>query len=149
MEQATAKVVESVNQKVSDFRESALREKNIIMHGADEAEGGLDRRTEDTEFVSNFLNSLIQTPLVSRLGPRKKNTNDNVETEVKLPRPKRVTMSDVDTKRTVIKKLSKLRDVEETNAYKKLSFKHDMSKSEREANKEKLAEAERLSDKEK
>lgn len=52
MEQATAKVVESVNQKVSDFRESALREKNIIIHGADEAEEGLDRRTEDTEFVS-------------------------------------------------------------------------------------------------
>lgn len=79
MEQATAKVVESVNQKVSDFRESALREKNIIIHGVDEAEEGLDRRTEDTE----------------------------------------------------------------------LSFTHDMSKSEREANKEKLAEAKRLNDEEK
>ena len=47
MEQATAKVVESVYQKVSDFRVSALREKNIIIHGADEAEEGLARRTED------------------------------------------------------------------------------------------------------
>ena len=45
--------------------------------------------------------------------------------------------------------MSKLRDVEETNAYKKLSVTHDMSKSEREANKEKLAEAKRLNDEEK
>ena len=46
MEQATAKVVESVNQKVSDFRDSALCEKNIIIHWVDEseAEESLERR---------------------------------------------------------------------------------------------------------
>ena len=46
MEQATAEVVESVKQNVSDFRDSALREKNIIIHWVDEseAEKGLERR---------------------------------------------------------------------------------------------------------
>ena len=48
-----------------------------------------------------------------------------------------------------MKKLSKLRNVEETNLYKRLSVKHDMSKSEREANKEKVAEAKKLNDEEK
>ena len=145
MEQATAKIVESVNQKVSDFRDSALREKNIIIHEVDEseAEEGLDKRSEDTEFVINFF-EFIETDTtcikkVIRLGPRKKNKDDNVETEVKLPRPLRVTMSDVDAKQTFMKKLSKLGDVEETNVYKRLSVTYDMSKSEREANKEQEA----------
>ena len=48
-----------------------------------------------------------------------------------------------------MKKLSKLRNVEETNLYKRLSVTHDMSKSEREANKEKVAEAKKLNDEEK
>lgn len=34
------------------------QQKNIIIHGADEAEEGLDRRTEDTEFVINFFEFL-------------------------------------------------------------------------------------------
>ena len=48
-----------------------------------------------------------------------------------------------------MKKLSKLGDVEETNVYKRLSVTHDISKSERKANREKLAEAKELNDEEK
>ena len=71
--------------KVSDFRDSALREKNTIIHGADEseAEESLKRRTEDTEFVSNFLEFLETDTTcikkVIRIGPRKKNSDDNVD----------------------------------------------------------------------
>ena len=103
--------------------------------------------------MSNFLEFLETDTTcikkVIRLGPRKKNSDDNLETEVKLPRPLRVPMSDVNAKQTVMRTLSKLRDDEETNAYKKLSVTHDMSKSKREANKEKLAEAKKLNDEEK
>ena len=58
---------------------------------------GKSGEEEDTEFVSNFFEFLETDTMcikkVTRLGPRKKNTDDNVETEVKLPRPLRVTLT--------------------------------------------------------
>lgn len=54
-----ANVVETVNQTVSDFRDSALRKKNISINGVPEAQAdeGTVRKLADTEFVSSFLNT--------------------------------------------------------------------------------------------
>lgn len=57
-----------------------------------------------------------------------------------------MTMVDTDSKQLVMKSLNKLKHEDEDSIYRKLSVTYDMSKSEREINKEKLKEAKELND---
>ena len=97
-----AMVEESVNQKVTDMRDSTMREKNIIIHGVQESpsEEGQQRKDYDNEFVSKFFNYLEgdceNVKKVIRLGARK-HGKDNIGTNSR-PRPIRITMCDVDAK---------------------------------------------------
>ena len=154
--EAAAKVVESVNQKVSDLRDSALREKNIIIFGAAESEAdeGKDRQVEDTNFVNSLFDFLDSdnnnVKKVTRLGRRRKEdeNSDSTDTQNDLkPRPIRVILKDAEAKQELLKKLSKLKSLDESDPLKKLSITQDMSKSEREANKLKLQEAKDLNEK--
>ncbi|CAC5420387.1 unnamed protein product [Mytilus coruscus] len=166
--EAAAKVVESVNLKDSDSRDTES-----------EADEGKYRQVEDTNFMNSlfdfleFDNNSIKK--VTRLGRcRKKKANSysidtqNGETSELKPRPIRVTLKDADVKQEMMKKLSKLKSLEHVKELdpliklsttqdmsksereaNKLSITQDMSKSEREANKLKLQEAKDVNDKDK
>ena len=53
-------IQEAVNKKVSEFRESSTREKNIIIYGVQELEStdSVKRKQADTEFVEEICSIL-------------------------------------------------------------------------------------------
>ena len=70
---------------------------------------------------------------VVRIGKRVENADK--------PRPMKVTINDIETKKKLMKNLTKLKNVEETSEFANISVAHDMTKSERDLNKAKIAEA--------
>lgn len=60
------------------------------------------------------------------------------------PRPVKVTFKNLEEKKTLMKNLHKLRGIEEDSPYSNISVSHDMTKSEREANKTMIDEAKKM-----
>ena len=128
-----------------------MREKNIIIHGVNEIDSSKPsvRKQKDTKFVTNlaeFLdNDEICIKSVVRIG--KKKTSNKVDVSDDLlngdeilvdgasessvhtkPRPMKVTFTNTDVKKSFMKQLSKLKDVDESSPFNNISISHDMTK---------------------
>jgi hypothetical protein len=65
------------------------------------------------------------------------------------PRPMKVTFTHTDVKKSFMKQLSKLKDIDESSPFKNISISHDMTKNERDQNKAMFEETKRLNTEEK
>lgn len=133
----------SVELSVSEIRDSSRREKNVVIHGV--REPGEDspsaRKDSDTKYVSDLIDFLEADndsfTSVVRLGNRK--------TETDRPRPIKIVFKSVDSKKSLMKKLSKLKSVDDNSKFYRISVTHDMTRTEREMNKTKVEEARDMS----
>lgn len=137
-------IAQTVEKKVSEIRESTIREKNIIIYGISETSDKIPavRKENDTRYVEQLTNFLDITcegyENVIRLGKR--------EEKAEKPRPLKVTFKSTDDKKYFMKNLSKLKGIDENGPFTKIGLTHDMTKSEREANKPKLNEIKEKND---
>ena len=168
----TEVIEETVNKKVSEIRESTMREKNIIIHGVNEIDSSEPsvRKQNDTKFVTNLAEFLDndETCIKSVVRIGKKKTSNKVDVPDDLlngdeilidgesessvhtkPRPMKVTFTNTDVKKSFMKQLSKLKDVDESSPFKNISISHDMTKNERDQNKAMFEETKRLNTEEK
>ena len=129
---------------MSEIRESTIREKNIIIYGISETNDKIPavRKESDTRYVeqlTNFLDINCEGyENVIRLGKSEEKTEK--------PRPLKVTFKTTDDKKCFMKNLSKLKGIDENSPFTKLGVTHDMTKSEREANKAILNETKEKND---
>ena len=123
-----------------------------------------------TKFITNLAelleNDEICIKYVVRIG--KKKTSNKVDVPVDLlngdvrlvdgesesnvhtkSRPMKVTFANTDVKKSCMKQLSKLKDVDESSPFKNISISHDMTKNERDQSKAMLEETKRLNTEEK
>ena len=163
----TEVIEETVNKKVSEIRESTIREKNIIIHGLNEIDSSEPsvRKQKDTKFVTNLAEFLDNDEICikSVVRIRKKKTSNKVDVPDDLlngdeilvdgesessihnkPRPMKVTFTNTNVKKSFMKQLSKLKDVDESSPFKNISISHDMTKNERDQNKAMFEETKRL-----
>lgn len=153
-------IEETVEKKVSEIRESTLREKNIIIHGAKEVDNKDPkiRKEVDTDYVHNLTNFLDSdekaVKSVIRIGKRTemagaKNKNDEQSETLEAsgnqiktrPRPMKVSFSNTEAKVNFMKNLNKLREIDDSSQFHGISVAHDMTKAERDHNKELTGEA--------
>ena len=128
-----------INEKVMEIRQSSDREKNLIIYGMEEStvKESAKRKEADTAVV-HALADFIETEKshvvnVVRIGKVSDVAADD-DSEKRKPRPVKVTMTDANSKKHFLKQLPKLRDASPSNAFRKMSVTHDMTKEEREAN---------------
>lgn len=137
-------IAQTVEKKVSEIRESTIKEKNIIMYGISETNDKIPavRKESDTRYVEQLTTFLDinceRYENVIRLGKSGEKTEK--------PRPLKVTFKTTDDKKCFMKNLSKLKGIDENSPFTKIGVTHDMTKSEREANKAKLNEAKEKND---
>ncbi|VDH98370.1 Hypothetical predicted protein [Mytilus galloprovincialis] len=117
-------IKEALNKKVSDIRESSIREKNIIIHGIDEV---TDKEFDNSSIVN-----------VTRLGKKKESDDDLGDIK---PKPLKMIWADNESKRTFMKQLSYLKGIYEESPFYGFSVTHDMTKEERDENRKKILEA--------
>lgn len=150
-------IEETINSKVSEIRDSAAREKNIIVFGIDESEAteASERKEDDTNVMIDLFKAVEVDPdtikNVVRLGKKKKPEDFEAEGEIQVAkaRPVKVTLLNVESKQLLMKSLSKLKNTPPESKLRNLSVTHDMSQAERDKNKEKVLEAKALNEKEK
>ena len=135
---------ETVLATVKDCRDSINRESNFIMFRVEELDSDepLEQKENDVKFVNDFLYCIdareVEVANVTRIGARSKNKNE------KKDRPIKVTCKSAEQKREVMRKVVNLKFITEGSVherFKKVSVSHDMSKAERQVNKQKLTEA--------
>lgn len=135
----SSNIEKSVEMSVSEIRDSSRREKNVIIHGVRESpEDSPDaRKEEDSKYVSDLINFVEAErdsfSSVVRLGRKKDDSNK--------PRPLKVVFKTVDSKKSLMKNLSKLKSTNSSSIFHKISVTHDMTLAEREMNKSKVEEA--------
>ena len=135
-------IQEAVNKKVSEFRESSTREKNIIIYGVQELEStdSVERKQADTEFVEEICSILEgesdSIKNVVRIGKWAATSESDNE---KKPRPMKVCLNSVDSKKKLMKNLSKLKHAPEK--FRKVNIADDMTREERLLYKAKVQEA--------
>ena len=139
---------EKVNKKISEIRDSSNRERNIIIFGVKEpiSDAVQDRKKEDTDFVTELAEAIdtdsTKVQNVVRIGKRKE---ENDSDGPHRPRPIKVSMEDVDSKKRFMRNIYKLKQPDtqsvSNEVYSRISVAHDMTPDEREANKKKIQEA--------
>lgn len=111
------------------------RKKNVIIHHVAESE---DNKRDDTEFLSNLKTELgvneADIDKVVRLGEKKEESDK--------PRPMKVVFDTEKSKKAFMSKLGKLADA--PDKFKNISVAHDMSKEEREVNRQLVEKAKKL-----
>jgi len=148
-------IEESINSKVSEIRDSASREKNVIIHGFPESSASDTsvRKQYDADCVKELFRTVeVDQDIVKGIVRLGKKRVDNVSSETDAsvkPRPMKVSLSDVDSKQSFLKSLSKLKNAPKESIYHKVSIVHDMSKAEREKNKEMVEKAKTLNEQDK
>lgn len=147
-----SEIEESVNRKVVELRDSTMREKNLIIHGIEEsiAEDAATRKAADTSVVKDLF-GLVESDVtkisnVVRLGKRNK---EEVKNKDSKPRPVKVALTEADEKHRIMKNLSRIRETPMDSPFRKMSVTHDMSKSEREMNRQKVLEAKAMNEQDK
>ena len=83
---------------------------------------------------------------VVRLSKRNK---EEVNNEDSKPRPVKVALTEADKKYRIMKNLSRIKETPMESPFRKMSVTHDMSKSEREINKQKVLEAKAMNEQDK
>ena len=81
-----------------------------------------------------------------RLGKRNKEKVNNKDSK---PRPVKVALTEADEKHRIMKNLSRNKEIPMDRPFRKMSVTHDMSKSEREINKQKVLEAKAMNEQDK
>ena len=81
-----------------------------------------------------------------RLGKRNKEKVNNKDSK---PRPVKVALTEADEKHRIKKNLSRNKEIPMDRPFRKMSVTHDMSKSEREINKQKVLEAKAMNEQDK
>lgn len=138
-EAVSVDIEKSVELKLSEIRDSSSREKNIIIHGVKESPEKLpsDRKEADKHFFSELLEYLhADSNCFSNVVRIGKKTDDNEKS-----RPMKVTLSNTESKKSVMKNLSRLKNTGTDSQFHNISVTHDMTKTEREQNKAKINEA--------
>ena len=83
---------------------------------------------------------------VVRLGKRNKEELNNKDSK---PRPVKIALTEADEKHRIMKNLSRIKETPMESPFRKMSVTHDMSKSEREINKQKVLEAKAMNEQDK
>ena len=131
-----AKVLEdTVNKKI---RENADRDRNIVIFNVEESESedAKERKEADVKYCQELVDVIEGNAddivKVTRIGKRDEHSEHK-------RRPMKVILKDSDSKRSIMRNLSKLKNADEK--FKRVSVTNDLTTSEREAHKEKLEEA--------
>ena len=139
----------------TEMADRVRREKNIILHGAEEADGNLkkDQQDHDMRMVKDLLTNTLQIQVqdddvveVTRFGV--KNTKERQypkpgESKF-IPRPLRVILSSTGKRDEVFQNLAKLKG----SKYDRLSVRHDLTQLQRKEKDKVLAEAREANEKE-
>ncbi|KAH3814499.1 hypothetical protein DPMN_143000 [Dreissena polymorpha] len=129
-----SEIRKSVEDQAYEIRDSTNRERNIIIHGLKENDekDPTTRKINDTKMIDNLMDFLgIEHEgyeSVIRLGKKSELSEK--------PRPTRVIFRNTENKKTMLKNLHKLKNMDCTNVLSKIGVTHDMTKAEREQNKE-------------
>ena len=143
---SSSEIEESVNRKVVELRDSTRREKNLIIHGIEESIAE-DVATSVVEDLFGLVEADVsKISNVVRLGKRNKEELNNKDSK---PRPAKVALTEADEKHRIMKNLSRIKETPMEIPFRKMSVTHDMSKSEREINKQKVLEAKAMNEQDK
>jgi hypothetical protein len=150
-------IEEAMNRKIAELRDSESRVRNIIVHGIMETDDNDSavRKEKDTAYIRDLAefissdSSAVQN--VVRVGIRRDVTNasNSVGSSVKpRPRPVKIMMKNVESKKNFMRNLPKLRQIEPSSKFADISVSQDMTQGERELHREKVSEAKAKNEKE-
>jgi hypothetical protein len=144
-------VKKSMVQQERETLEREDRGKNVMLYGVEESKENDAKKREaaDTEYVRGFLEAIktadIKVEKVIRLGAAKEHSkNESPEQERPRARPIKFRVETLDQKEAIMSSLYNLKNAEEK--YKAVAVRHDLTQTQREELKKKIAEAKRLTE---